>query len=55
MKAKTSPCRICKEKTPYVFNIKFKPVPICDDCANSIVLQQIQDLVGKKSKRVEAE
>ena len=34
-------CKICTKKTPFVFNIDFKPVPICDDCAKSISNQQI--------------
>jgi hypothetical protein len=33
-------CSVCKEKTENVFNIKFKAVPICEECAKSIALQQ---------------
>ena len=37
MKAK---CKICGEKTNTVFNINLKAVTICENCANSIFLQQ---------------
>lgn len=33
-------CKICSTKTSTVFNINFKPVSICEDCAASIFLQQ---------------
>ena len=38
-------CKVCSRKGDdiVVFNIKFKAVPICDDCADSIMLQQAQD------------
>jgi hypothetical protein len=33
-------CKVCGEKTTTIFNIDFKPVPICESCAASIFLQQ---------------
>ena len=33
-------CKLCDEPTKYVFNIKLEAIPICNDCANSIFLQQ---------------
>lgn len=33
-------CRLCGEKTKTVFNIDFKAVPVCEDCASSIFIQQ---------------
>jgi tRNA G26 N,N-dimethylase Trm1 len=33
-------CKVCGEKTKSVFNIKFKAVLICENCSNSIFLQQ---------------
>lgn len=41
-------CKICGEKTEVVFNLNLKAVPICEDCANAIVLQQIPDLVRQR-------
>ena len=34
-------CKLCGEETPNVFNINFDATPICEDCAMSITLQQI--------------
>ena len=40
-------CKVCDQSVSCaMFNIEFKPVPICESCANSITLQQIQDLIG---------
>jgi hypothetical protein len=33
-------CKICNNKTSSGFNINFKFVPICEDCAATIFLQQ---------------
>lgn len=35
------PCKLCGEETPNVFNIAFEAIPICEDCAMCITLQQI--------------
>lgn len=35
-----SKCKVCKEKTDTVFNIKLKPVFICENCARAIFAQQ---------------
>lgn len=35
-------CRLCGEKTQSGFNINFKLVPVCESCADSITLQQVQ-------------
>jgi hypothetical protein len=45
--ATTKVCRLCGEDAPSSFNIKFKPVPICENCANQITIQQVQDLTAK--------
>lgn len=36
------PCKICNQDTNIVFNISFKPTPICESCASSIFIQQAQ-------------
>jgi len=33
-------CKICKKETEIVFNIGFKAVPICENCAKTIFIQQ---------------
>ena len=33
-------CKICSEPTHNGFNINFKMVPICEECARSIFIQQ---------------
>ena len=33
-------CKLCKTNTNVGFNINFKLVPVCEDCAASIFLQQ---------------
>ena len=38
------PCHICGKETDVLFNIDFRSIPICESCANSIALQQVQDL-----------
>jgi len=38
--AKENNCKVCGAKTTVVFNINFKAVPICDDCARTIFFQQ---------------
>ncbi len=35
------PCKVCGEQTIYIMNIKLKAVPICDDCAATITMQQV--------------
>ena len=40
-----SKCKLCGKETNIRFNINFEAVPVCDSCANQIVLQQVQDLV----------
>lgn len=35
-----SNCKVCGKKTDIVFNISFKAVAICENCASSIFLQQ---------------
>ena len=34
-------CRLCYEPTTVVYNIKFKAINICEDCALSIVKQEV--------------
>lgn len=33
-------CKVCNDKTEVVFNIDFKPTPICEGCATAIFIQQ---------------
>ena len=40
-------CKICGTETKTVFNIDFKAVPICENCSNSIFLQQATWFVTK--------
>ena len=35
-----SKCKVCGKKSDIVFNISFKAVTICENCASSIFLQQ---------------
>lgn len=46
-------CKLCNNETNIIFNIKFKAMPICQSCADSISLQNIQDLLTNNSIRVE--
>lgn len=46
-KTEPKPCKICDSPTAYVFNINLTSVPICDECANSVLLQQAQFLVTR--------
>lgn len=38
-------CKLCGKVTENIFNIGFKGVPVCEGCANSIMLQQATWLV----------
>ena len=38
---KKEKCKLCGEKTSTVFNIKLKPVPICDKCSLTITKQEV--------------
>jgi hypothetical protein len=38
-------CKVCGDKTKNGFNIDLKRTPICESCANSIMLQQSKWLV----------
>lgn len=38
-------CKVCGEPTSNRFNINFDATPICEDCANRVLLQQAQWLV----------
>ena len=40
-------CKLCDNKTSALFNIGFKQVPICDECADTVVIQQVQYLVNR--------
>lgn len=42
-------CRICSVKTPVGFNIKFKLVHVCEECATSIFIQQATWYVQNKN------
>jgi len=45
------PCKLCRRKTINIFNVEFKGTPICDYCANSIAIQQVNWLVGTQMVR----
>lgn len=36
------PCKICGYPTGIRFNIDFVPVPVCEECAATIFMQQAQ-------------
>ena len=48
-------CKVCKSETENKFNIEFKATPICEDCANSIMLQQVSWLAktAKENKYID--
>lgn len=35
-------CKLCGEPTKNLFNISFRPTPICEPCAATVFLQQAQ-------------
>jgi len=39
-------CRICGEGTNIDFNIDFKPVAICENCAGAITKQNVISLIN---------
>jgi hypothetical protein len=41
-------CRLCKTPTEIGFNINFDLIPICEDCAVSIFIQQAQWYVKQR-------
>ena len=41
-------CKCCGKLTEYVVNIKLKAVPICDVCADSITIQQVNFIIHNK-------
>lgn len=43
-------CVICGKETIEFFNLKFKAVPICDDCSGAITKQNVIALVNDSSK-----
>lgn len=45
-------CKLCTEPTNNKFNIDFKEVPICESCANSVMLQQAKWLADQQSKKI---
>jgi hypothetical protein len=36
------PCKICDKWVSTFFNVNFHRVPICEDCATAITIQQIK-------------
>jgi ribosome-binding protein aMBF1 (putative translation factor) len=47
-------CKLCGVPTRFVFNIKLNATPICNDCADSIFLQQAKwytDLSKKYARK----
>lgn len=39
---KSKKCKVCGSLTNSIFNIDFKAVPVCEECARRIFLQQAQ-------------
>ena len=48
-------CEICNSETEVGFNINFKLVYICEDCASSIFLQQAQWYVKEQYAKAKLE
>lgn len=48
-------CITCKVETKYVINIKFKAVPMCNNCCNTITQQQVKWLVDDSNLNNEQE
>jgi hypothetical protein len=46
-----SNCKVCKCKTKVVFNINFKAIYICEDCASSIFIQQAKWYIEQQLKQ----
>ncbi len=44
-------CKVCNAKTKNSFNINLKQVSICEDCANMIMMQQINWLVETQQSK----
>jgi len=40
-------CKLCGVKTKSIVNISFKATPVCNNCCNSILLQQAKWLVDE--------
>jgi ribosome-binding protein aMBF1 (putative translation factor) len=41
-------CKLCGDKTVNVFNIKLNKIPVCEECATAIFIQQAHFYVEKK-------
>ncbi len=48
--SKKEKCKVCDEPTLVRFNIDFKAVPICEQCAARIFIQQSHSYVNKKTE-----
>jgi hypothetical protein len=44
-------CKVCEFETEVIFNIDFKEISICENCATSIFLQQARWYVDSKVKK----
>lgn len=42
-------CKVCGEPTNVIFNINLRALPICEDCATNIFLQQASWYAHPKS------
>lgn len=47
---KAKRCRICGDRTTSAFNIKFKAIPICDECGDAITLQNMMFYINRERK-----
>ena len=41
-------CKVCGEKTPMVVNINFTATPVCQNCCDTITLQNVKWLVDNQ-------
>ena len=46
-------CKVCDKETENVFNVRLKPVAICEECANAIAMQQVTFLIIAYNKPLE--
>lgn len=43
-------CKLCEKPTQFTYNINFKAVPICEECALAITKQEVITWVSRKEK-----
>ena len=43
-------CKLCEKPTQFTYNINFKAVPVCEECALAITKQEVITWVSRKEK-----